>query len=118
MFGLKVVFAEDNEVINELYQMVIDDLTIKNKNLKGFFCFDGETALCVIRDNPGSLIFCDNGLPGISGRSVFQKITDDQIIIKDFYLVTGLIDDEFPPSKTIPKPFDIAEIKNIIEKYT
>jgi len=113
---LKVIFAEDDEIINELYQIIIDDFKQEQKQLIGLFCFDGESAISVIKNNPDSLIFCDNALPGISGCGVFKEIVKKKMKIKDFYLVTGLVDEDVPPVKIIPKPFDFNEIKKIIEK--
>ena len=78
----KIIFIEDEDIIIDVYKLIMEKVNADRDDIEGLFCSDGQKAIEIINDNPGCIVFCDLCLTGISGESVLKKI--DTGLIKKY----------------------------------
>ena len=113
----KIIFIEDEDVIVEIYRIIMEKIHDEIDCTESIFCTDGQEAVKAISENPGCIVFCDLCLTGISGESILKKIDSD--LIKKFFIVTGYTSSAIINNKVevIQKPFSIDQIIKIIKSY-
>jgi CheY-like chemotaxis protein len=91
--GQKIVIAEDNPSLNEIYKTRLE--------LLGYTCFpafDGEEALAIIERERPDLVLCDLMMPKVAGDQILARLrdTDWGKDIKVF-IISNLSEADAPP---------------------
>lgn len=112
-----ILIIEDNrdlaELLSTLFKLNGHDASIAT---------DGTEGIIKAKDQIPDVIFCDIGLPGISGFEVARKIREDNDL-KNVYLIAltgyaGNFDNELIKKsgfdKLLPKPVDINTLEEVL----
>jgi len=113
----KILIVDDEELI--LWSLKEE---LENEGYDTFTASDGAQALAVYGDKSPDLVILDYKLPVIDGMDVLRKIKEinpDSLII--MITAHGSIDSAVTATKLgafhyIPKPFDLRELKLVIQK--
>ena len=115
---MRILVVDDEPKIAKLIQE-----TLTGKGHQTDLAFDGNKGLELIQANPYDLIFLDFNMPELTGLELIKVIREKKLPVKTV-LVTGYEVMESFFAKTlgadeyVRKPFHIAELETILEKYT
>jgi len=118
MAKINILVVDDQEVIRELF--------IRTLGLKGYkvaTAKDGPSAIEAVQKTEYGLIFMDVVMPGMDGLEVFKKVKKVALDTPIVTMMTGFAVQEkldeakkLGAYKSLHKPFDIAEIMEVIKK--
>jgi len=117
---VKILVVEDDAAISDLIKL---NLSMVNYEAKQ--CYDGETALNLIKNNKFDLILLDVMLPKIDGFELFEKIKPMEIPVIFLTAKTSVVDKvhglKMGADDYITKPFEgielLARIENALRHY-
>lgn len=117
---VKILVVEDDAAISDLIKL---NLSIASYEAKQ--CYDGETALNLIKNNKFDLILLDVMLPKIDGFELFEKIKPMEIPVIFLTAKTSVVDKvhglKMGADDYITKPFEgielLARIENALRHY-
>ncbi len=114
---LRILVVDDEKVIRDFFKRVLSLL-----NAEVFEAEDGLQAVELARANEYDVFFLDVRMPGIDGLETFRQIrlihSQAQVVMMTGYAVDDILkqaQDE-GASQIIRKPFDITELKVIIDR--
>lgn len=114
---LKILIIDDEKQILLILKKILCRLGYDSVT-----CTDsGEEALTLVKSKVYDVIFLDWLMPGTDGKQILKSVKETGIAAK-IVLLTGKIDfnqrelEPFRIFRIIKKPFDIREIKEILEK--
>ncbi len=118
----KILIVEDHPDIQKILSIVITE-TYKGINISS--ALDGDEALSIMKKEKSfSMVFMDIMMPGITGLIVAKKMKEDPLLKKvPIIFFTAMTDQKTLEearklgSDVIIKPFDIADIRQTIDKY-
>ena len=116
---LRILVVDDEKVIRDFFRRVLSLL-----NAEVFEAEDGYQAIELAKANEYDIFFLDVRMPGIDGLETFRKIRQihpqAQAVMMTGYAVDDILkqaQDE-GASQIIRKPFDITELKVIIDRLS
>lgn len=115
--NLKVLVVDDEAVVRVVFRRLLSML-----NLEMVEAENGYQAIELVKKNKFDLYFIDVRMPGINGLETYREIRkidpNAVVIMITGYAVENILDDAKREgvNGTIHKPFDVNEVKELIEK--
>ena len=116
---MRVLVVDDEKVIRDFFRRVLSLLNAEVSEAQ-----DGYQAIELAKANEYDVFFIDVRMPGIDGLETFRKIRSihpqAQVVMMTGYAVDDILkqaQDE-GASQIIRKPFDITELKGIIDRMS
>ncbi len=115
---LKVLVTDDEKIVRDFFKRLMSLF-----GLEVFEAPDGFSAIEMARNNKFDLFFVDVRMPGLDGLETFRKIKeiDPQAVV---VMITGYaVEQALNQAQKegaygiIRKPFDISQIKDVVEKF-
>lgn len=117
---LRVLVAEDDEIMRRLYAHHFDDwaLPVQLKLVS-----NGVDALLELGRSPPDLLISDLMMPMINGFEMLRRVADNPLLLEtDLIVVTGMSDEEIAARGGLPgdvirygKPVPFAELRGYVQ---
>jgi HD-like signal output (HDOD) protein/CheY-like chemotaxis protein len=116
----KILFVEDNQVLLELYGMLLES---DRNRWQASLAPDGETALKLLRQTPFDVVVSDMQMPGMTGIELLSEVRKlhpqtSRIIISGFADQAEAADSLNCTHLFIPKPFDVKLLRATLDRIS
>jgi len=114
----KILFVEDNQVLLELYGVLLAD---KQDHWQTTLAPDGETAMTLLRQTEFDVVVTDMHMPGMNGIELLAKVRDlhpqtSRVIISGFIDQAVAAESLKCTHQFLPKPFDAKLLRSTLAR--
>jgi HD-like signal output (HDOD) protein len=116
----RILFVEDNEVLLELYGMLLDG---ESDQWQTTLAPDGQAAMALLRQSAFDVVVSDMQMPGMSGIELLSEVRKlhpqtSRIIISGVTDQAEAADSLNCTHLFIPKPFDIKTLRSMLARIS
>ncbi len=112
----KILIVDDEKIIRDFFKRLLLLFGVD-----AYEAADGYQAIELVKPGPFDIVFIDVRMPGISGLETYREIRKIRPDVKAVMMTGYAVEDQLNQAKSegalgvIRKPFDINEIKEVIE---